>query len=180
MLVLTKPLGTGIIATAIKRGVAPPDVVAAATESMTTLNRDGAEAALTHGATTMTDITGFGLLGHLGSLCAASGVSAEIWADELPWLPGVAELAREGTIPGGTRRNLAHAQPWTEWVDSFADWETHLIADAQTSGGLLIAVPEERVPALVADLQARGTPAAAVIGRLLPLGTQRLVVRRRR
>lgn len=178
LLVLTKPLGTGIIATAIKRGTAPDDTVATATTVMATLNRDGAEAALAHKATTMTDITGFGLLGHLGSLCAASGVSAEIWADSLPWLPGAAELARQGTIPGGTKRNLAHAQPWTAWEDSFAEWERYLIADAQTSGGLLIAVPEGEAVALVEDLERRGAPAAAVVGRLAPASSARITIRR--
>ncbi len=178
LLVLTKPLGTGLIATAIKRDVAPAEAVRAAVESMATLNRDAADAARANGVTTMTDITGFGLLGHLGSLCLASGVSAEIWADRLPWLPAAAKLARGGVVPGGTKRNLEHASPWTAWEDDFKEWERLQIADAQTSGGLLIAVPEDRVDGLVADLQRRGTPASAIVGRLTEPGPSRLTVRR--
>jgi selenide,water dikinase len=178
VLVLTKPLGTGIIATAIKRGTADPAIVAAATECMVTLNSDAADAALAHGVTAMTDVTGFGLLGHLGSLCAASHVSAEVWVDRLPWLPGAARLAQEGVVPGGTKRNLEHADSWTAWRDGFPEWERQLVADAQTSGGLLIAVRPESVAALVADLERRGALAAAVVGRLLPPGEWRITVRR--
>jgi len=166
LLVLTKPLGTGIIATAIKRGVARPAVVAAATASMTALNKDASAAALAHGVHAMTDVTGFGLLGHLLEMCRGSGVSAELWFERMPWLPGAAELVREGVVPGGTKRNLEHVHPHTEWEGEFADWERLLVADAQTSGGLLIAVPEAEVTALVGELVERGTSAAAVVGRI--------------
>jgi selenide,water dikinase len=178
LLVLTKPLGTGIIATAIKRGVAEPAVIAAATESMTALNKDASLAALAHGVHAMTDVTGFGLLGHLLEMCRGSGVSAELWAERLPWLPGAAELVREGVVPGGTRRNLEHVAPHTEWEGEFADWERLLIADAQTSGGLLIALPEAHVAALVGELVERGTFAAAVVGRCAPAAGPSLVLRR--
>jgi selenide, water dikinase len=178
LLVLTKPLGTGIIATAIKRGVAEPGVIAAATASMTALNRDASSAALAHGVHAMTDVTGFGLLGHLLEMCRGSGVSAELWVERLPWLPGAAELVREGVVPGGTRRNLEHVGPHTEWEGGFAEWERLLVADAQTSGGLLIALPEAQVAALVRELEERGTPAVAVVGRLAPAGGPSLVVRR--
>lgn len=178
LLVLTKPLGTGVIATAIKRGVADPAVVEEAVRSMVSLNRDASEAALAHGVRSMTDVTGFGLLGHLGELCRGSGVSAEIWMQALPWLSGAEDLARDGVIPGGTRRNLDFTEAATHWADHFEEWERLLVADAQTSGGLLIAVSEEEVAGLVQDLQKRGTPAAAVIGRLTPSADALVTVRR--
>lgn len=178
LLVLTKPLGTGIIATGIKRGVAEPAVISAATASMTALNKDVSVAALAHGVHAMTDVTGFGLLGHLLEMCRGSGVSAELWVERLPWLPGAAELVREGVVPGGTRRNLEHVDPHTEWVGGFADWERLLVADAQTSGGLLIALPEAQAASLVRELEERGTPAAAVVGRLAAAADPSLVVRR--
>jgi selenium donor protein len=178
LLVLTKPLGTGIIATAIKRGDAEPDVVAAAIASMTHLNRDGARAARIHGLSALTDITGFGLLGHLGEMCQGSGVAAELWFERLPFLPGAERLAATGVVPGGTKRNLEHASAFTDWADRFEPYEMLLAADAQTSGGLLIALPEARVPALLSDLHSYGTPAAAVVGRLRPHGEHTLTVRR--
>ncbi len=114
-LVLTKPLGTGVIATAVKRGGADQSAVVAATESMATLNKDGSEAALAHRLKAITDVTGFGLLGHLGEMCRASRASAEIWFDRLPLLPGAEALARDGVAPGGTRRNLEYAEACTEF-----------------------------------------------------------------
>lgn len=178
LLVLTKPLGTGVIATAVKRGTAPAGVVSEATASMAALNRDASEAALRARAHSMTDVTGFGLLGHLLEMCRGAGVAAEVWFEALPWLGGVVDLARQGVIPGGTRRNLEYVEPHVRWVGGFEEYERLLAADAQTSGGLLIAVPEERVGALVDDLRSRGTSAAAVVGRLTDRGAEDLVVRR--
>jgi len=167
-LVLTKPLGTGVIATAVKRGGADQSAVIAATESMATLNKDGSEAALAHRLKAITDVTGFGLLGHLGEMCRASGASAEIWFDRLPLLPGAEALAREGVAPGGTRRNLEYAEAWTEFDSEVEPWQRLLAADAQTSGGLLLAVPEAALSGILAHLEARRSLAAAVIGRILP------------
>lgn len=180
VLVLTKPLGTGVIATAVKRGSAPARVIAEATASMAALNRDASEAAVAAGAHSMTDVTGFGLLGHLLEMCEGSGVGAEIWFDTLPWLLGAVDLARQGVVPGGTRRNLEHVLPHVRWMDDFEEYERLLAADAQTSGGLLIAVPEARRDALVDDLRSRGTTAAAVVGRLSEREADTLVVRRTR
>ena len=114
ILVLTKPLGTGIVATAIKRELADPEVVTAATRSMTELNRDAAAAALTAAADSMTDVTGFGLLGHLLEMCDGSALTAELWFEALPWLPGAVDLAISGAVPGGTRRNLEYVSPRVE------------------------------------------------------------------
>jgi selenide,water dikinase len=165
-LVLTKPIGTGIIATAIKLGKASPDVVTAATESMAELNRAGAEVARQYGVRALTDVTGFGLLGHLSEMCRASHVGVDVWFDRLPLLPGAAELARMGVVPGGTKRNLEYVTPWTSFADSLADWERLLCADAQTSGGLVLAVSPDKADAVVKGLRARQTAAAAVIGRV--------------
>jgi selenide,water dikinase len=167
VLVLTKPLGTGVIATAIKQGTAPPDVVAAATASMATLNRAGAEVARACGARALTDITGFGLLGHLTELCRASGVAADVWYDRLPILPGAEALAQHGVVPGGTKRNLEFVQPWTYFDPRLEYWQRLLCADAQTSGGLVVVVPSERRAEVVQELESRALSVAAVIGRVL-------------
>jgi selenide,water dikinase len=105
-------------------------------------------------------------------------VSAELWVERLPLLPGASELVRGGVVPGGTRRNLEHVAPHTEWKGEFAEWERLLIADAQTSGGLLIALPEAAVAGLVGELVERGTSAAAVVGRMTVGAGPSLVVRR--
>lgn len=164
-LVLTKPLGTGVIATAIKRGVASAEVTAVATAVMAELNRTAAEVAREYHLRAVTDVTGFGLLGHLSEMCRASGVGIELWYDRLPLLPGAAELARTGIVPGGTRRNLEFVAPWTVFAEALDEWQRLLCADAQTSGGLVLAVPEDRLEAVVDALEERGTHAAAVIGR---------------
>jgi selenide,water dikinase len=177
VLILTKPLGTGIIATAIKQGKASEMTIAAATASMVALNRDGAEVARRYGVRALTDVTGFGLLGHLGEMCRASGVAAEVWFDRLPLLPEAAALARQGIVPGGTKRNLEYVEAWTSFDPALEPWQRLLCADAQTSGGLLLAVPAESVPKVLRELAERHTPAAAVIGKVLGAGGVLLNVR---
>ena len=140
-LFLTKPLGLGIVSTAIKRGVAEPELVARAVDVMTTLNDAAAEAMLEGGAAAATDVTGFGLLGHLHRMLLASGVSATIDASAVPLLPGALELAMAGAVAGGTRRNHAFARPHTDW-GGLTEPEQVVLADAQTSGGLLVAAPD--------------------------------------
>lgn len=166
VLLLTKPLGTGIVATAIKQGTASTSAVASATASMATLNRHAAEVARTYGVRAVTDITGFGLLGHLSEMCRASRVSAELWFDRFPLLPESAELAREGVVPGGTRRNLEHVEAWTEFDPRLEQWQRLIAADAQTSGGLVLAVPAGVLPEVIRDLATGGAMVAAVIGRV--------------
>lgn len=173
LLLLTKPLGTGIVATAIKQGKASAEVIAVATASMAELNRAGAEVAREHGVRAVTDVTGFGLLGHLSEMCRASGVAVDVWFDRLPLLPGAVELVRAGTAPGGTRRNLEFVEPWTIFEDTLEAWQRLLCADAQTSGGLILAVPAGREDAVAAALEARGAAAAAIIGRVNDAGDQR-------
>jgi selenide,water dikinase len=143
-LYLTKPVGGGVVSTAVKRGLAAPSTAAAALEVMTTLNREAALAAVACGASAMTDVTGFGLLGHLRELCEASGVSAEISAGAVPAIDGVLELLRlpEPPIAGGTRRNRDWVSTWVDWADEVAEEQRWLVCDAMTSGGLLVAAPE--------------------------------------
>jgi selenide,water dikinase len=173
VLVLTKPIGTGILTTAVKRGAAPASVLDSAIRSMTTLNRQAAEAMAAHGATAATDITGFGLLGHLGNMLraasAAAGrpVGARIGYAAVPVFDRVESFLQAGLCPGGTRRNLEYAAPQARFAGELTEPQRLLLADAQTSGGLLIAVPPDRLAGLLSDLKARQTPAAAVIGRIV-------------
>ena len=161
-LVLTKALGAGIVATAMKAGRAPDDVVAAAVASMIRLNGEAATRALEAGATGATDITGFGLLGHLRSMAEGSGVDVDLRASAIPVLPGVPELVTSGLIPGGSRRNLAWAGERME-VDGVDDSVIIILADAQTSGGLLFGAEAGRAEEAVAALRESGH-AAAVVG----------------
>lgn len=163
-LVLTKPLGTGILATALKRGLLDEAGFAPAVNSMVTLNEGAARAGRENGVRSATDITGFGLVGHLGNILRGSGVGAELWFDQIPFLEGAEEFARQGVVPGGTERNLEAAAD-TRW-DDLNQTERLLCCDAQTSGGLLLAIPEARTGALVTGLQSAEAPAAAVIGRI--------------
>jgi selenide,water dikinase len=167
LLVLTKPIGTGIISTAIKAARAPDDVVAAAVESMVRLNAVAAAAMLEVGVHAATDVTGFGLLGHLREMLVASGVGAELHAAAVPVLPGTLDLLAQGYVPGGSRRNLEAVHAWISVAPAVPDYVPLLLADAQTSGGLLIAAPADRAAQLQAALQAHDTP-AALIGRLTP------------
>jgi selenide, water dikinase len=163
VLVLTKPIGTGIIATALKNDQAPGTAIEAAVTSMTTLNRAASEAMLAVGVHAATDITGFGLIGHLREMIA-SGVGARVYASRVPLLDGAAELVQAGQLPGGTRRNLDHALTFATFADDIPEWLRYLLCDAQTSGGLLIACPADRSAQLIAELQQRGTLSAAQIG----------------
>lgn len=163
-LVLTKALGVGIVATAMKAGKAPDDVVATAVASMIRLNREAATRALEAGARGATDITGFGLLGHLRSMAEGSGVDVDLRASAVPVLPGVPELVADGLVPGGSRRNLAWAGERME-IEGVDDSVIIVLADAQTSGGLLFGAEASRAEEAVAALTESGH-AAAVVGRV--------------
>jgi selenide, water dikinase len=165
VLVLTKPLGTGILATALKRDALLETGIAEAVRSMTTLNDGAARAALKVGVSAATDITGFGLIGHLANVLEASKVAAEVSFEALPILPHARNLASRGVVPGGTQRNLEAASR-VEWDPALSVADRYLCVDAQTSGGLLLVVPSENKEALLAELRAEQTPAAAVIGRI--------------
>lgn len=164
-LVLTKPLGSGIVATAAKHGKAPDEVVEAAIAMMVTLNKGAATAARRVGAKAITDVTGFGLLGHLSEMTRGSSVSAVIESASVPILEGALPLAAAGEIAGGTRRNLAAIDSLTTFAN-IPDDIKWILADAQTSGGLLIAVDEPLSDALVQALSDEGVT-GWVIGRIV-------------
>ena len=166
VLVLTKPLGTGIITTAGKQGVCPPQVLQVAVTTMSTLNRDGAKAMVKVGVHSATDVTGFGLMGHLQSMVRGSRVGAEIQLGKVPVLPGVWELLEQGVAPGGTHRNLQSVAGSAQWHPDLSEQEQLLLCDAQTSGGLLIAVAADKQDELLAELKSTGVAGAVVVGRV--------------
>jgi selenide, water dikinase len=178
-LILTKALGTGITGQAIRAGTASEALIRAATAQMLQLNDVACAIGLDLGATSGTDVTGFGLLGHLKNLIEASNLDAEIEAASVPLLEGVLDLAAGGTIPGGSKRNLAYASTVVSFVDDVDETTRLLLADAQTSGGLLLCVPEENAARAVQRLRDEGCAAAAQIGSLRPPGgAPRIHVRR--
>ena len=175
-LILTKALGTGVLGQAIKKGQASPEAIAAAIRSMTTLNASAARIGHKHGVTSATDVTGFGLLGHLRNIVRGSNVSAAIDLAALPLLPDAKLHLAAKLCPAGSKANRAHVAPDTRWADDseftaepIDDSDDELIAslacDAQTSGGLLLCLPAARAAACVEELRAAGLP-AAVIGSL--------------
>ena len=165
-LVLTKPIGTGIIATAGKAEAVERDVLDEAVRVMATLNRAACEAMLEVGVNACTDVTGFGLLGHLGPMIAASGVAARVRLASVPELPGVRGLLDDGIVPAGTYRNMNSVDKQARWDPALTLDDKLLLCDAQTSGGLLLAVPERRRTALLEALQTRGV-LGAVVGEVL-------------
>jgi selenide, water dikinase len=142
-LYLTKPVGGGVATTAAKRGLAAPELIGTTVAVMTTLNRDASELALAASASAVTDVTGFGLLGHLHELAEASGVAAEVDAQAVDAIPGVLDLlaSAEPPIAGGTRRNREWVEPWVDWDAGVPEERRWLLCDAMTSGGLLVAAP---------------------------------------
>ena len=170
VLVLTKPIGTGILSTALKRGEIDEAAMEEAVRSMMELNAAALDAVRDVGDAVhaMTDVTGFGVLGHLHNVLAASGVAARIVASQVPLFGGTRDFAVRGVVPGGTHRNLDAAARFTRFPDGADPSMAVILADAQTSGGLLIAVDRGRADALVEALRRRHTPAAAVIGEIVP------------
>lgn len=168
VLILTKRIGTGVIVQAMKNERASAEMMAAAIASMSMLNDIGIDAAHAAGVTSATDVTGFGLLGHLRNICEASNVSARVDASRVPLLPGVEALVSEGLIPGGTRRNLRYVEPSIEVASAVSEGTRLLLADAQTSGGLLLCVPEQNAETLARRLLSEGAQTAAIIGTLGP------------
>ena len=142
-LVLTKSLGTGIIATGIKKGVATQDSIEDAINSMSSLNKNSAQELRGYNVNAVTDVTGFGLLGHLKEMCENSDVSSKINFQDLLFLDGAKELAMSGVMPGGTKRNLKSVEKVVSFNDHLSEIEQLLSADAQTSGGLLVSMPLE-------------------------------------
>jgi len=167
VLVLTKPLGTGIITTAGKNGVASVDVLDNAIASMEMLNKGASEAMMHVGVNACTDVTGFGLLAHLRIMMAGSGTSARVAWSKVPLLPGVWDLAKQGIAPGGTRRNLASLKDAVKWDASLGEDVRLILSDAQTSGGLLISVPRQKLARLMQEMEKHGVTGAVAIGEVV-------------
>jgi selenide,water dikinase len=165
---LTKPLGIGVITTGIKQEKTPPALADEAVRVMGTLNRAASEAMLRVGVHAATDVTGYGLLGHLHEMAAASGVAVHVSVAAVPIIDGARALAEQGAVAGGTARNLEWLADKVQWARGIDDITRILLADAQTSGGLLIAVAEERAGALEAVMRSRGVETVARIGRAAP------------
>lgn len=163
-LVLSKPLGLGIITTAAKRDEDSQGAIAQALDVMTTLNRDAAVVIAAGGAHAMTDVTGFGLLGHLRNVTAASAVSATIWSELVPILPAARDYVQAGIAPGGTHANRRFLSKWVEFAPEIPEWQQLLLCDAQTSGGLLAALPGTHAAEVVRHLRYHGLEWAAVVG----------------
>jgi len=176
LLFLTKPLGSGILTTVVKRRGLDEEGLRRVVDVMAALNRPGADAMTASGAVAATDVTGFGLLGHLAGMLREGGLGAEVQWSALPFLPGVEEAAAEGFVPGGTRKNLEYFGRWTDFDASIAEPRRLMVADAQTSGGLLVACPPERADELESRLRANGALEAARIGRFTAGGAGRIRV----
>ena len=164
-LVLTKPIGIGVITTAIKRGLVPPAVADEAIRVMSRLN-NVTEVLHAAGVRGVTDVTGFGLLGHAAEMARESRVAMCIYASKVPVLPAAFEYAEQNVFPGGSRANRRYVEQWVSFADGVAERDRMLLCDAVTSGGLLIACPEARLEQLLSGLAAAGTIAQAVIGRV--------------
>ena len=177
VLILTKPLGLGIITTALKRGLADAETTQTAIEIMSTLNRAAAEALTELPVNACTDITGFGLLGHLKEMAQGSGVNVEISADSVPVLEAAKEFITANVIPGGTLNNMEYVADVVTWSPEISRTLRTLLCDAQTSGGLLISVPAEHSEKATETLLAKGVKAAKIIGQVTGLSDGRIVVR---
>jgi selenide,water dikinase len=175
-IVLTKPIGTGILATAMKRGLVEEPTIRRAVSVMRTLNRAAAETMAEFPVSACTDVTGFGLLGHLKEMAGASGVDAELNAGSVPVLDGVRELAAANVVPGGSADNLAFVADVVNWPDAMTRAERIVLCDAQTSGGLLITLPSGEVSGFLDALRRRGVEEAAQIGAVTAHGEGRITV----
>ena len=166
-LVLTKPLGTGIISTAIKKGLVNENVVIKMVKIMSFLNKYASESMLEVGINACTDVTGFGLLGHLSEMVGASKVGAKIYASKVPIIEPALKLAKERIVPGGTLSNLKYAEKKVDWDEKVTDEEKLILCDAQTSGGLLMSVPKEKETELLRSLISKGVSGSVVIGQII-------------
>ncbi len=164
VLVLTKPIGTGILGTATKRDLAEPESIAASVTSMSTLNRGAGEVAVGQGLRACTDVTGFSLVGHLVEMARASHKIVRLNAHDVPLLPGVLPAAAAGLVPGGSKDNRKHFGGWADLADNLDPNLVAALFDAQTSGGLLLAVPADRLEDTIAGLAEARCLVTAVIG----------------
>ena len=178
VLILTKPIGTGIISTAIRKDLADEQSKDEAIGWMKTLNRNAAEVLRDFPVNACTDVTGFGLMGHLTEMSKGSGLDAEVFFSKVPFMGKIAAYAEAGAVSGGTKGNYEYYSRWIDWADSLTETERFMLSDAQTSGGLLIAIPEQHSAALIAALHNRGVSASSVIGKILEQGKGMIHARR--
>lgn len=177
VLVLTKPIGTGIITTGCKQGITPDDILKNAVDVMATLNKGAAEAMMRVGINSCTDITGFGLMGHLRGMTRGSKVGAIINASDVPVLPGVWDLLEKNVVPGGTFRNMNGVEDSVDWDESLTDQQRLLMCDAQTSGGLLISVTKDKVEKLLSELKISGVETRVIVGEITAANSGRILVK---
>ena len=176
ILVLTKPLGTGILTTAAKAELLSQAEYREMVDIMTTLNQAAARAAVPLGPSACTDVTGFGLIGQVREMAEGSGQTVELWPGRIPIVPRALELARDGIIPAGAYRNMDFASPDVEATGTFPQEVLDCLYDPQTAGGLLVSLPEKRAEELLRRLSDRGVTAAAV-GRICPPGEKKIVLK---
>ena len=165
-LVLTKPLGTGVISTALKAGEASEEAVSKINDSMRQLNDKASRAMVALGANACTDVTGFGLLGHAMVMAQASGVGMRIFPNEVPIFPEAFQYGRKGLFPGGSEANYDYVKQWLDWKASISEETTMFLADAQTSGGLLISLPQEKTEPFLSRMKEEGVTSAKAIGEI--------------
>lgn len=163
-LILTKPIGIGIVTKAIKEGVASQEAIREAVHWMTMLNREAAEIAHRHTVRAATDVTGFGLLGHALEMAQGAGIGLTLYAQAVEICAGTVEYAEQGLVPAGSKRNFAYVAPHVDFAEDVSELVRTILADAVTSGGLLLAAPSEEAEALAAELRDAGMTRAAVIG----------------
>ena len=176
VLVLTKPLGIGIIATAIKKGKANKSLIDAAVEVMVTLNKSAADIMNSLEVHAATDITGYGLLGHLFEICKGSNVSSEIQFSEIPYINGTSELAEKGIIPKGSKQNFNTSKKYTNFSETISEIGKFILSDAQTSGGLLISLPENQANEYLNRFRNETGMEAAIIGKIVKKGKDTITV----
>ncbi len=176
VLVLTKPLGIGIIATAIKKGKANKSLIDAAVEVMVTLNKSAADIMNSLEVHAATDITGYGLLGHLFEICKGSNVSSEIQFSEIPYINGTLELAEKGIIPKGSKQNFNTSKKYTNFSETISEIGKFILSDAQTSGGLLISLPENQANEYLNRFRNETGMEAAIIGKIVKKGKDTITV----
>jgi cysteine desulfurase len=167
VIVLTKPLGTGILSTGMKKGLTDHNSDNKMIAVMCELNKTSCEVMTRFPVSACTDVTGFGLLGHLREMVKGAGVRAEIWSGKVPGLPGVTELIAAGIIPGGTLNNLDYVKDVIEWAADVPDPDKFILADAQTSGGLMIMLPEEFAGQFIRELRSNGVQDVVIIGKIM-------------
>ena len=175
LLILTKPIGTGIISTAIKRDLASKNDINNVTNLMTTLNKNAADAMSKCKINACTDITGYGLIGHLKEMCEFSNVKAVLNFKDIPLLDNVTKFADQDIIPGGTKNNLKHFNPFIQFDNSIKETQKLIMADAQTSGGLLISVSIEESKKLIEELKKQKCLAYSIIGKMESQETHHLI-----